>query len=378
MRVGIWICFFSKGLVILQNFKGEPLKNKYKNFIDSNMKGKMSPMIILIIVLAVLLLIAVGFGVTQVASLKSEVNEARLQNEELQLQNEQLQLSSEFDMLNAEFQQYEDQAQRLANDTILAKYTAAKAKVEELMKELKSEKVKSQARINELQNEISTLKGLLRHYIAQIDSLNKENAGLRAENQEIKDQNQRLSSQVQEVTRNNETLSERMTLAEKLNVTGVTLTALKKNGKVEKNVTKAKQLMVTFTIPQNNSTPVGEKVIYLRIVNPEGQLLGGAGSFSFEGKSVPCSARKSIEYAGDEIAGIKIYWDVNTTLTPGDYTVELFTDGYRLSSRHFTLKNNRGDGAFLAIDRQCRTDPSDSDSSHSGQSAAWQPDRDRA
>ena len=48
-------------------------------------------MIILIIVPAVLLLIAVGFGVTQVASLKSEVNEARLQNEELQLQNEQLQ-----------------------------------------------------------------------------------------------------------------------------------------------------------------------------------------------------------------------------------------------------------------------------------------------
>ena len=210
------------------------------------MKGKMSPMIILIIVLAVLMLIAVGFGVTQVASLKSEVNEARLQNEELQLQNEQLQLTNEFDMLNAEFQQYEDQAQRLANDTILAKYTAAKAKVEQLMNELKSEKVKSQARINELQNEISTLKGLLRHYIAQIDSLNKENAGLRAENQEIKDQNQRLSSQVQAVTRSNETLSERMTLAEKLNVTGVTLTGLKKNGKAEKNVTKAKQLMVTL------------------------------------------------------------------------------------------------------------------------------------
>ena len=301
------------------------------------MKGK-SPIVILTVVLAVLLLIAVGFGVFQVASLKSQVQEAKLQNEELMLTNEQLQLSNEFDMLNAEFQQYEDQAQRLANDTILAKYTAAKAKVEQLMQELKSEKVKSQARIKELQNEISTLKGLLRHYIAQIDSLNKENAGLRAENQEIKSQNERLSSKVQEVTRSTETLSERMTLAEKLNVTGVSLTGLKKNGKVEKNVTKAKQLMVTFTIPQNNSTPVGEKTIYLRIVNPEGQLLGGAGSFSFEGKSVAASARKNIEYAGDEIAGVKIYWDVNTTLTPGDYTVELFTDGYRLTSRHFTMK----------------------------------------
>lgn len=298
----------------------------------------MSPMVILTIVLAVLLLIAVGFGVTQVASLKSQVQEAQLENEELKLSNEQLQLSNEFDVLNAEFQQYEDQAQRLANDTILAKYTAAKAKVEQLMQELKSEKVKSQARINELQKEITTLKSLLRHYIAQIDSLNKENAGLRAENQEIKNQNQRLSSQVQAVTRTAETLSERMTLAEKLNVTGVSIAGLKKNGKPEKNITKAKQLLVTFTIPQNNSTPEGEKTIYLRIVNPEGQLLGGAGNFTFEGKAIPCTARKSIEYAGDEIPGIKIYWDVNTTLTPGDYTVELFTDGYRLISRRFTLK----------------------------------------
>lgn len=289
-------------------------------------------------ILAILLLLAVGFGVTQVASLKSQVQQAQLQNEELKLDNEQLQLSNEFDLLNSEFQQYENQAQRLANDTILAKYTAAKTKVEQLMKELKNEKVKSQARIKELQNEISTLKGLLRHYIAQIDSLNKENAGLKAENSEIKARNEQLSSRVIEETRRNENLSERMTLAEKLNVTGVSLTPLKKNGKTEKKVTKAKQLMVTFTIPQNNSTPVGEKVIYLRLVSPEGQLLGGAGSFQFEGKSIPCTARKSIEYAGDEVPGVTIYWDVNTTLTPGDYTVELFTDGYRLTSRRFTLK----------------------------------------
>ncbi len=103
-------------------------------------------------------------------------------------------------------------------------------------------------------------------------------------------------------------------------------------------MTKAKQLMVKFTIPQNNSTPVGEKTIYMRLVSPEGQLLGGGGSFPFEGKSVPCTARKNIEYSGDEITGITIYWDVNTALTPGEYTVELFTDGYRLTSRRFTLK----------------------------------------
>ncbi len=300
--------------------------------------NKKSPLLWIAVVLAAVLAAVVVVSLLRTASLSREVEQAREANEQLQLANEQLQLTKEFEAVNAEFAQYETAAQRLTNDTVYAKYTAAKQKVEQLMKELQSEKVKSKERISQLQGEISTLKNLLRHYVAQIDSLSRENAGLKAENLEIKSRNAELSSRVSEVSQRNEVLSERMTLAEKLNVTGVSLTPLKKNGKTEKNVTKAKQLMVRFTIPQNNSTPVGDKTIYLRLVNPEGQLLGGAGSFAFEGGSVACTARKTVEYAGDELSGVTIYWDVNTTLTPGDYTVELFTDGYRLTSRRFTLK----------------------------------------
>ncbi len=301
------------------------------------MKQK-SPLNKILIIAGIILVAAVGFGIYYLTSLNRQVEEARLENEQLQLANDQLKLSNEYEALNSEFANYEQQAVKVQNDTILAKYTAAKAKVEELLKELNSQKVKSQKRIAELQAQIETLRGLLRHYIAQVDSLGKENAGLRAENEEIRRDNRQLSSQVAEVSRKNETLSERMTLAEKLNVTGLSLTPLKKNGKKEKNVTKAKQLCVTFTIPQNNSTPVGEKVIYLRITSPEGSLLGNAGSFHFEGGNVPCTARKTIEYSGEELPGVTIYWDVNTTLTPGDYTVELFCDNYRLISRHFTLR----------------------------------------
>lgn len=299
---------------------------------------KFTPIMWVIAVLAVLLLGVIVFSVFQVTSLKHQVNVAQAENEQLQLTNEQLSLSNEFEAINSEFRQYENQAVQMANDTILAKYTAAKNKVEQLIKELNSEKTKNAKRIKDLESQIATLRGLLRNYIAQVDSLTKENAGLRAENQEIKSRNQALNSQVAEISGKNKTLTERMTLAEKLNVTGLTLTPLKKNGKQEKNVTKAKQLKVTFTIPQNNSTPVGSKTIYLRIVNPEGQLLGNAGSFSFEGGNVPCSAKKTIEYTGDEMSGVTIYWDVNTTLTPGDYLVELFADNFRIASRHFTLK----------------------------------------
>lgn len=288
--------------------------------------------------LVILLVAALAVSLFQVTSLKMKVDSTIAENEQLQLTNDQLQLANEYEAINSQFARYEDQAMQMGGDTILAKYNAAKTKIEQLLEELNSEKKKSQKRISQLQNEISTLRGLLRHYVAQVDSLGRENAGLRAENEEIRNQNQQLNSRVREVSKANEDLSERMTLAEKLNVTGLSITPLKKNGKKEKNVTKAYQLMVTFTIPQNNSTPVGNKTIYLRITSPEGSLLGNAGTLSFEGSSIPCTAKKTIEYSGEEIPGVTIYWDVNTALTPGDYTVELFADNYRLTSRHFTLK----------------------------------------
>lgn len=291
-----------------------------------------------ILALATLLVIIIAAFILTTKSINDKAEEAARANEQLQLTNEQLQLANEYQALNVEFQQYENQSQLLANDSLVTKYAAAKSKVEKLLQELNSEKKKSAQHIKKLQDEIGTLKNILRHYVAQIDSLGKENAGLRAENAEIKQRNQQLSNRVATESKRNEILSERMTLAEKLNVTGVTLNALKKNGKIEKNVTKAKQLEVTFTIPQNNSTPVGEKTIYLRITNPEGALLGAGGTFNFEGASLQCTARKTIEYAGEEIGGLRIYWDVNTTLTPGDYTVELFADNFRLISRRFTLR----------------------------------------
>lgn len=289
-------------------------------------------------ILAALLVLAIAAVVLLTLSHNKEAREQQQQIEQLQLANEQIQLANEYDALNNEFAQYENQTSLLANDSIVQKYSAARAQVEKLLQELKNEKNKSAAQIKKLQDEIGTLKGILRQYVEQINALNQENQELRTENQEVKAQNQQLSQNIQTVTANNKVLNERMTLAEKLNVTGVNLVALNKKGRNEKNVTKARQLMVTFTIPQNNSTPVGEKTIWVRITNPEGDLLSGGGSFTFEGATLAATARKSIEYAGEEIGGVTVYWDVNTTLTPGDYTVELFCDNYRLASRHFTLK----------------------------------------
>ena len=312
---------------------------------NNNYKIKDKSKRILLGVISVLLVIVLGACVWFAMSLagKERALEAeREAREQAELNLDQALMDRDFDELNREFSSLENQRVSIMDDSVkrelTEKYEAAKLKVEKLQQELQNQKKKSAAEIKKLKDEISTLRALLRHYVEEINRLNQENQELRTENETIKKENTRLSSQVQETSRKNEVLSERMTLAEKLNVTGVNLTALNKKGKNEKKVSKAKQLMVTFTIPQNNSTPVGEKTIYMRLISPSGQLLGSAGTFSFEGGSVECSAKKTVEYAGEEIANIHIYWDVVSALSPGDYTVELFADNYRLARRSFSLK----------------------------------------
>lgn len=296
----------------------------------------------LIIAGIVVAVVVLGAAVWMAWSSHSALKQAENEKEQMQLEYEHMQLENDYDALNREFAEFENSRQFVMDDSVkrqlTEKYETARLQVEALQQELKNQKNKSAAEIAKLKSEIDTLRKLLRHYVEEINRLNQENEALRTENAEIKEQNTRLNTRVEQTSRQNEQLSKRMTLAERLNVTGLTLTPLNKKGKKEKKVSKATQLMVTFTIPQNNSTPVGEKTIYMRIVSPSGQLLSGGGTFSFEGGQVECSAKKIIEYAGEEIGGVTIYWDVNTALTPGEYTVELFADNYRLVSSRFNLK----------------------------------------
>ena len=297
---------------------------------------------IIIIAIAAAVAIVVGFLIFTTVRATRQAEAARAELEQQQLDMAQADLEREYQDLNDEFAQFENSRRFITDDSVKRelndKYEAARIQVEKLQQELNNQKHKSAAEISKLRNEINTLRALLRHYVEEIDRLNKENQELRNENQQVKDENRRLSSQVTETSKRNEVLSERMTLAEKLNVTGLTLKKKKKKGKTEKKVAKAVQLMATFTIPQNNSTPVGEKTIYMRIISPSGQLLGPGGTFSFEGGNVEYTARKIIEYAGEEIGGVTIYWDVNTPLIAGEYTVELFADNFRLISRKINLK----------------------------------------
>ena len=269
-----------------------------------------------------------------------QVNEARAEMESLRLANDRLMLTNEFNQLNADFNQYEDQQIYLKNDSLIHQYNEARLKVEGLLAELDEQKKNNAAnrkRIKELEGEIATLKGIVKHYLEEIRRLGEENEGLRQELAQSNERNERLTTQVTQATTQNKELTQTVKLAKKLNITGLSFQAYNKKGKVEKNITKAKQLGVSFIVSPNNTASPGMKDFYIRILSPEGALLGGDLSFELDGSNIAATAKRQMEYANEELS-VSVYWDVNATLTPGDYTVEVFADGYRLASRHFTMK----------------------------------------
>ena len=77
-----------------------------------------------------------------------------------------------------------------------------------------------------------------------------------------------------------------------------------------------------------------KRLFICALSHPRANSRGPGGTFPFEGGNVEYTSRKIIEYAGEEIGGVTIYWDVNTPLIAGDYTVELLptiSDWFRVS-----------------------------------------------
>ncbi|MEZ3519675.1 MAG: hypothetical protein K1V75_07035 [Muribaculaceae bacterium] len=282
----------------------------------------------------------VGILIYSNARSNNVANDAMARVDSLALANDRLLLTNEFNQLNADFSQYEDQQVYLKNDSLVQQYNAARMKVEGLLRELSAEKAsnsQNRARIKKLEGEIASLKKIVRHYLEEIKRLGEENEGLRRELEQVNQRNEQLATTAASVKRDNEQLSQTVAQAKKLSITGLSFKAYNNKGKVEKKVKKAKSLGASFTINPNNTASAGTKTVYMRIVSPDGQVLSGGPSFSYDGKSVASSASRDIQYDNSE-QHVSIYWQTNTTLTSGDYLVEIFCDGNRLASRNFNMK----------------------------------------
>lgn len=259
--------------------------------------------------------------------------------------NKEMQELAEMDKkeMENEYQQFADQYSemktKINNDSLVAQLTQEQLKTQELLKELKSVKSSDAREIARLKKELATCRAVIRSYILEIDSLNRLNQNLTAENTRVKGQYEEATRQIEGLNSDKASLSEKVAIAAQLDATGISMTA-KKKGNAKKSVKKikdAKLIAVNFNISKNVTAQNGQRTLYVRVTTPAGGVMGASGSFNYENRSLQYSMRKTIEYTGDETL-VTMYWNVNEVLNPGTYNVSVFADGKLIGSRNFTFK----------------------------------------
>lgn len=107
---------------------------------------------------------------------------------------------------------------------------------------------------------------------------------------------------------------------------------------------KTEKLHICFDLAENAITPSGNNKVLVRIMTPLGETLyvesQGSGEFANQssgGGASRFTAAKSFSYNNKE-TNVCVDWSVQTPLSKGNYTVEVFNKGYKVGSKSFILK----------------------------------------
>ena len=233
--------------------------------------------------------------------------------------------------------QYSEMKSQISNDSIVAQLTAEQERTQRLLDELRNVKSTDAAEIARLTRELATVRKVLRSYVIEIDSLNRLNQNLTAENTQIKGQYAEATRQIEGLNNEKASLSEKVAIAAQLDATGISLQGKNKHGKTTNKISKCTALQLNFTISKNVTAGNGTKTVYVRITSPTGSLLSGGGTFQYENKSLASSMQNTIEYGGQETP-VTLFWNVNQALMEGTYNVSIFADGNMIGTRSFTFK----------------------------------------
>lgn len=289
------------------------------------MKDKKRIAIIVLSVISVIFLITGGY--LWIALRNSEAYNVEIQ-ELMALEKEEM-LN---DLTSAQIQ-YDELMVRINNDSLRIKLEREQVRTQQLLEELEHIKSTSATEITRLKKELRTVRAVLKNYVIQIDSLNRENETLKKENVAVRNKYKEASKKISNLAEEKQALSEKVTLASQLDATNVNITLLRKNGKATKNIKQAKQIEITFTITKNITAESGEKIAYVRIMQPDQEVLTKSSSdtFVYENRNIGYSMSRRFEYTG-ESHEMTLYWNIEETLKEGEYNAYIFVDGNMIGS----------------------------------------------
>lgn len=286
-------------------------------------------LISLVAALAIVSLLLVWMNLQQKTEMKEMVELMEFEKE---------QLEDEYEELAIQFDGY--QTPDIHNDSLVELLSQEKQRVQDLLEELRITKVTNARRIAELKKELATVRQVMVSYVHQIDSLDRTNKRLVAENQQVKQQYQEVARQAKQLEKERTQLAEVVSRASMLEINHFQMTPLNKRDRKTSIYNQIQKLQFDYTVGRNITNKPGMKTIYMRITRPDGEIMQKNINdvFRFENSDVAYSVSNDFEYAGEEISG-SLYWLVEEILQIGWYNADFFVDGELIGSFPFQIKH---------------------------------------
>ena len=255
--------------------------------------------------------------------------------------DERTRLQTELDSLEAQIEQVNAGKTKMSQ-ALQAKNDSLKAQIRVLRAKLAQGKL-TVAELEKAQEDIKQLRYNVTTYTAQIDELKKQNTALANERDTLKTNLVVAAKKDSDLTKKNADLDKTVKIASALKVATVNVVAYKIKGSGKEVDTKrssvAKKIKVNFTIAANSVAEKNSHDIYLRVIDPTGNLItgGDSGTFNADGQDLQYTYKTSIEFK-DDGSGYTIDWVNPAAFQKGSYTVLLYADGYTMGKTSFELK----------------------------------------
>ena len=302
--------------------KEDPIEKLERKQAEQKSNGGLKAAMIAMIVVA----LGLGAALYYVMSSKNKlVNE--LNDEKADLTEQIVALQSDYENLSSEY------------DSINAQLDSSREELAQLVERVKKTEATDRAKIRQYEKELGTLRSIMRGYITQIDSLNtlnhrltEEAAVARQEATETQRRNEELSKQVEDLTG-------KITASSGIKAHNFVMYAFNNNDKVTDKANRVVRFLVNLTLAQNDLAPRGPVRVYVRVTDPEGNLLsdGRGTTFTYGGQTFEASASREVDYQGEEI-DLGIYINNIGAFQKGIYTVDAYTTQAQLGHGELLLR----------------------------------------
>jgi hypothetical protein len=253
--------------------------------------------------------------------------------------------SAEKDALQAQLNQVKTEFEKMKSDNtdlqtqLSAKDEEIKSKVAEIQRLIS---MGGPAQIAKAKAELARLKEMNNVYQTQIDSLNKANTALIAQNKDLNTNLTDEQSKNKNLSSENTKLSDKVAAGSILKAINIVTDGIriKSSGK-EVITNKAKQIQkvrTKFVLSENHVIEKGPVDIYLRVLGPDGSVMSSdQATFTFNGTPLVYTTKQTIDYNNEDMP-VEAAWAKGGDFTKGKYEIEIYQSGNLIGKSTIDLK----------------------------------------